>query len=119
MINNNEQYRGLAKSTNIRTNSEPKPYAPEIKKTDIRRGYIVRRFVQKTNDNFSTVSEVSINGYGMMKSNPLYRVVSLKWRITGTKEEIKKSNKASIGEQLKVMPQLKNRLVNFMEYSKI
>jgi hypothetical protein len=119
MINNNEQYRGLAKSTNIKINSEPKPHAPEIKKTDTRRGYIVRRFVQKTNDNFSPVSEVSRDGFGMMSANPLYRAVSLKWRITGTKEEIKKSNKASISEQLKIMPQLKNRLVNFLEYSKI
>ena len=56
-MNNNEQYNRLAKSTNIKTTSEPKPHVPQIKKTDIRRGYIVRSFVQKTNDNFSPVPD--------------------------------------------------------------
>ena len=40
----------------------------------------------------------------------------MKWRITGTIEEIKNSNRASISEQLSKMPQLKNRLVNLLEY---
>ena len=34
------------------------------------------------------------------------------------KQEIKDSNRASISENLRKMPQLKNRLVNLLEYSK-
>ena len=117
-MDNNEQYKGLTVSRNIKLLSEIKPHIPKISKYDINRGYIARRFAQKTNDNLSPVSEISSDRFSILRANPLFRVVSLKWRITGTKEQIKKSNKASIGEQLKVMPQLKNRLVNLLEYSK-
>ncbi len=114
-----EQYEGISRKRPFKTKSSPVAHTPTITDRDIRRGYIKRFFGQQVNDNFSTITEVSQRNFSTISSNPFFRVVSLKWRITGTKEEIKKSNKASISEQLKVMPQLKNRLVNFMEYSKI
>ena len=51
-----------------------------------------------------------------MTKNPLFKSTKLKWRIDGTIEEIKNSNRASISEQLSKISQLKNRLVNLLEY---
>ena len=89
-----------------------------LNKKDFNRGYIVRHFAQKVNDDFSPIIEISQSGLNRIRTNPLYRNVSLRWRLTGTPEEIKNSNRTSISEKLKPMPQLKNRLVNLVEYSK-
>ena len=97
----------------------PLPYKPKLDKKDFNRGYIVRHFAQKVNDDFSPIIEISQSGLNRIRTNPLYRNISLRWRLTGTPEEIKNSNRTSISEKLKLMPQLKNRLVNLLEYSKI
>ena len=118
-MDNNEVYRKLARNIS-NSNLKGKAYAfkPKVDKNDIKRGFITRRFAQQCNDNQSPITEISENTYGNIQSNPLYKVVKMKWRITGTKEEVKNSNRASISEQLSVIPQLKNRLVNLLEYYK-
>ena len=60
--------------------------------------------------------EISESNLNKISINSLYRVSSFKWRISGTKEEIKNSNRNIITENSKKMPQLKNRLVNLIEY---
>ena len=118
-MNNNEVYRKLVRNIS-NSNLKGRVYAfkPKVDKNDIKRGFITRRFAQQCNDNQSPITELSQNTYANLQSNPLYKIVSMRWRITGTKEEIKNSNRASISEQLSKMPQLKNRLVNLLEYSK-
>tara|TARA_Y100000768_G_scaffold287207_1_gene221472 strand:+ start:2611 stop:2970 length:360 start_codon:yes stop_codon:yes gene_type:complete len=119
-MDNNKIYKKLARSIS-NSNLKGKVYAfkPKVDKIDIKRGYIDRRFVQQCNDNQSPVTEISSNTYGNLQSNPFYKVVKLRWRIVGSQQEIKDSNRASISEHLRKMPQLKNRLVNLLEYSKI
>ncbi len=119
-MDNNQIYRKLAKNIS-NSNLKGKIYAfkPKIDKNDKIRGFIERRFVQQCNDNKSPITEISKNSFGNLKSNPLYKLVQLRWRIDGTKEEIKNSNRASISEHLNKMPQLKNRLVNLLEYSNL
>ena len=112
-----EQYNKSKKNRlDSRTKSLPRAFKPKLSKKDYRRGFIERRFAQKVNDNFSPIIEVSESGFTRIRINPLYKSISLRLRISGTKEEIKDSNRASISEQLKLMPQLKNRLVNLIEY---
>tara|TARA_Y100000741_G_C18257709_1_gene559588 strand:+ start:271 stop:708 length:438 start_codon:yes stop_codon:yes gene_type:complete len=112
-----EQYKKSKKTRlDTRTKSTPNAFKPKLSEKDYRRGFIERRFAQKVNDNLSPITEISESGFGKMSINPLYRATSLKWRISGTKQEIKDSNRASISEQLKLIPQLKNRLVNLIEY---
>ena len=114
-----EQYNKIKKLKNFNLNSEPIPFKSNITNNDTKRGYITRYFVQKTNDNFAPIIEVSKPNYIIVEKNPLFKSAKLKWRIDGTKEEIKNSNRASISEHLSKVPQLKNRLVNLLEYSKI
>ena len=116
-MDNNEVYRKLARNIS-NSNLKGKVYAfkPKVDKNDIKRGFIERRFVQQCNDNQSPITEISKSSYGNLQSNPLYKLVKLRWRIDGTVEEIKNSNRASISEHLRKMPQLKNRLVNLLEY---
>ena len=116
MIN---RYKKVSTFQNFNLSVNPFPFVPKIKDVDVKRGYILRRFSQKVNDSQSPIVEVSENNYLQLAANPLFKVVKMKWRIDGTKEEIKNSNRASISEQLSKMPQLKNRLVNLLEYSKI
>ena len=118
-MDNNEIYRKLARNiSNSNLKSRVYAFKPKIDKNDFKRGFIERRFAQQSNDNQSPVTEISNNTYGNLQSNPLYKLVKLKWRISGTKEEIKNSNRVSISEHLGKMPQLKNRLVNLLEYYK-
>ena len=112
-----QQYKS-AKKGRLDTKIVGRPYAfkPNPNSKDYNRGYIVRYFSQKVNDNFAPITEISKSGFNQLKSNPLYRCISLRWRISGTKEEIKSSNRISISEKLKLMSQIKNRLVNLIEY---
>lgn len=113
-----EQYNKIKKIKNFNLKSEPIPFKYNINSNDIKRGYITRYFVQKTNDNQAPVIEVSNPNYTVMGKNPLFKSAKLKWRISGTEEEIKNSNRVSISEHLGKIPQLKNRLVNLLEYYK-
>ena len=113
-----EQYKKIKKLKNFNLKSEPIPFKNDINSNDIKRGYINRYFCQKSNDNLAPVTEVSKSNYSVIQKNPLFKSIKLKWRIDGTKEQIKDSNRASISENLRKMPQLKNRLVNLLEYSK-
>tara|TARA_B100000886_G_C20348228_1_gene459680 strand:- start:25 stop:387 length:363 start_codon:yes stop_codon:yes gene_type:complete len=114
-----KQYKSAKKGRrDSRIVGTPLPSKPKLNQKDFNRGYIVRHFVQKVNDDFSPITEVSQSGLNKIKTNPLYRSVSLRWRLTGTNEQIKNSNRASLSEKLKIIPQLKNRLVNLIEYSK-
>tara|TARA_B000000565_G_C23653663_1_gene327655 strand:+ start:402 stop:761 length:360 start_codon:yes stop_codon:yes gene_type:complete len=113
-----KRYKKVSTFQNLNLVAFPIPYVCRVKKADIKRGFIERRFVQKVNDRLSPVTEVSQNNYLQLAQNPLFNTIKLRWRIDGTKEEIKNSNRASISEHLGKMPQLKNRLVNLLEYSK-
>ena len=111
-----KRYKKVSTFQNLNLVAFPIPYVCRVKKADIKRGFITRRFTQQCNDNQSPITEISENTYGNLQSNPLYKLVKMKWRIDGTKEEVKNSNRASISEQLPKIPQLKNRLVNLLEY---
>lgn len=112
-----KQYQRAKKGKkDSRLKSIPSAFKPKIVDKDYKRGYIIRRFAQKVNDDFSPIIEISESNLNKISINSLYRVSSFKWRISGTKEEIKNSNRNIITENSKKMPQLKNRLVNLIEY---
>ena len=112
-----KQYRKAKKGkSDSRLKSIPKPFKPTLTSRDYKRGFITRRFAQKVNDDFSPIIEISDSNFNKMSINSLYKVASFKWRISGTKDEIKNSNRAIVSENCKKIPQLKNRLVNLIEY---
>ena len=64
-------------------------------------------FSSKVNDDFSPIIEISESNLNKISINSLYRVSSFKWRISGTKEEIKNSNRNIITENSKKCHNLK------------
>lgn len=91
---------------------------PSPKENDYVRGYIVRYFVQKANDLNSIIYEVSKNRYSSIQTSDLYTNISLDWRITGTPEEIKKSNSASLTIASKTIPKIALYLPNLLQFHK-
>ena len=55
-----KQYQRAKKGKkDSRLKSVPSPFKPKIVDKDYKRGYIIRRFAQKVNDDFSPIIEIS------------------------------------------------------------
>jgi hypothetical protein len=93
-------------------------YLPTPTDFNYNQGYITRYFLQKANDFDSPIYEVKQNALSKYDSNSFYNVVSLDWRLTGTKEEIKKSNSASIRLASVKMPKIALYLPNLIQFIK-
>ena len=91
---------------------------PTITKSQYQRGYIVRSFVQKSNDTSSHIFEVSNESIIKYNSNPFYISVTLDWRLTGDPIEIKKSNTASLRIASETIPKISLYLPNLLQFYK-
>ena len=95
-----------------------KPFIPEPSDSDYKRGYITRHFVQKVNDENSTIYEITGFNSNRITMNSFYLTTKLNWRISGTKEQIKDSNSKSVKLTSKDMPKLMMYLPNYLQFSK-
>ena len=77
---------------NVKVNA----YIPTPTDADYKKGYLVRYFVQKANDDNSPIFEIKKQALTKFSSNPFYLTTSLDWRLVGTDEKIKNSNSASV-----------------------
>ena len=96
-----------------------KTYVPTPEENDYEVGYITRFFLQKINDSDATIYEINSYFLEVVDSNGLYKVQSIKWRITGTPQDIMDSNKKSISFVLENMPKLSLYLPNLLQFAKI
>jgi hypothetical protein len=94
-------------------------YLPELTNDDYTRGYVVRNFVQKVNDDAATITEIDGNNHTEIQANAYYKIVKIKWRLIGTPQEIMDSNKASIGLVISEMKNLKLYLSNLLQFAKV
>jgi hypothetical protein len=94
-------------------------YLPELTNDDYIRGYVVRNFVQKVNDDAATITEIDGNNHTEIQANAYYKIVKIKWRLIGTPQEIMDSNKASIGLVISDMKNLKLYLSNLLQFAKV
>ncbi len=92
---------------------------PTPNDNDYRRGYIVRYFVQKVNDENSYVYEVSSKSHSALLNNPLYNIVSLDWRLIGNSDQIKESNSKSVKLASQRMKAISLYLPNYLQFAKI
>lgn len=92
---------------------------PTPTETDYRRGRIERFFVRKTNQRNGLIFETSKEQTGVLRNSPLYTVVDLDWRITGTEEEIRTSNRKSIQRAAAELPNIKLYLPNLIQFARI
>ena len=93
-------------------------YLPVPNEFDYKRGYLVRYFLQKANDFDSPIYEVKQSAMMKYASNSFYTVVSLDWRLVGTKEDIKKSNSMSLKLASVKMPKIALYLPNLIQFIK-
>jgi hypothetical protein len=110
--------------TSIRT------HIPDPTDSDYKRGYIARYFTQIANDTNSIIYEINSTTFSRLQTNPMYVVVSLKWRITGPKEttyredgqlldmSVAESNRKAILLHYDKIPNLKLYLPNLLQFYK-
>lgn len=95
-----------------------KAHAPIVDEQDLERGYIVRCFVQKSNDTESPIIEVNQKSISFYQANSFYIIVELKWKVTGKRDEIREANSKSVKLASKVLPALNLYLPNFLQFTK-
>lgn len=93
-------------------------YIPTPSENDYKRGYLVRYFIQKLNDTKAPIYEIKRQAINKFSANPFYVTVSLDWRLTGTREEIKLSNSESVKIASEIIPKLPLYLPNFLQFHK-
>ena len=95
-----------------------KTHVPIIEISDIRRGYIVRYFIQRFNDDNAMIYEVSDVQFQKFIDDPFYNTIKLEWRIVGTVDEIKFTNERSVKLASKKMPGIIFYLVNYLQFGR-
>ena len=86
---------------------------------DYKRGYIVRYFIQKANDNDAPIFEIKKQYVSKYRNNSFYRVAIIDWRVTGEHVDIKRSNSASVSLGCKDIPSLYLYLPNLLQFCKL
>lgn len=113
-----DRYRDLSKVPNTYFNTKVVAHIPTPTENEYIRGYLIRYFIQKLNDTTSPIYEVKTQSVNKFSANPFYVTVSLDWRLTGTREEIKLSNSESVRIASEIIPKLKLYLPNLLQFYK-
>ena len=116
---NLDRYNKIVKLPNSYDKTTIVTYLPVPNDFYYARGYIIRHFLQKANDFDSPIYEVKQRALSKYSTNSFYTVVSLDWRLTGTKEEIKQSNSASLRLASNKMPKIALYLPNLLQFHKV
>ena len=93
-----------------------RPFIPNPNEKDYKRGYIVRYFVHSVNNSATPIFEVNKPGYLKYSINSFYKTVQLDWRLTGSPEDVKKSNRISIQIASDVISKLSLYLPNLLQF---
>lgn len=93
-----------------------KVFIPSPTKLDYTTGYIVRYFVQKSNDISSPIYEISKNSFTKIDDTPFYSIVVLDWRIKGNSLDVIKSNSISVQIASEQIPKLPLYLPNLLQF---
>lgn len=117
-MNINDTYKKLTNSKFNYLNVKVVASIPNLTDADYTRGYVTRYFTQKTNDGGSPIFEVSNTEFSKLASTVLYSTTSLRWRLIGSIEEIKKSNKVSVQLASTIITNLKMYLPNLIQFTK-
>ena len=119
-LQNNYRYGSLLLDMNF--NVTPPvliSHIPELSDFDYEVGYVFRHFAQKSNDENANIIEIDESNQIEIKMDGYYRVVTIKWRITGKPQEIMDSNKVSIQLVNTEMRNLKLYLSNLLQFAKV
>lgn len=104
----------------------PKIYNLNVTQSDYDNGYIIRYFAKKIND--AKVIEIIEDNYNQISSQ-LFTKIMIKWNLTGIlrnsyvngklyERGIYEKNLEELNTAAKTMPELKNFITNYTQYSK-
>jgi len=113
-----DRYKEISKLNSSFKKKKISTFIPEPTDKDYRNGYVKRYFIQKANDNSSPIYEIKRTSFSSFDNNSFYVAVSLLWRIRGDREEVKKSNQASVKIAGEVIPKLYLYLPNLLQFHK-
>lgn len=84
---------------------------------DKKRGWVERFFVRQVNNEDARIIEVNRPQYTELKLNHFYTSISIRWKITGKKEDVIKTNAGISVKRDKEFPGLDNKLrKDFLKY---
>jgi hypothetical protein len=130
MVNeiNQELVDGYKKARGIVVmQASPTPFVPRPTKNDYKFGEIKRYFAQQANQENGIIIEISENQFTSLRKDPLFIIVSLRWKISGSRTDkteeiagqpvktivgVKTANEAAIRQAAKTMPGIRNKLSN-------
>lgn len=113
------------------SNIKFKTHIPRPTDKDYKAGYIRRYFAQRTNDKSSPIFEIDKFVFEKLKSTVSYQVISLRWRISGSKipkydfngnqidKGVGNSNSITIKNKSHLIPNLKLYLPNLLQFYKM
>ena len=93
-------------------------YVPSPTNEDYKSGYITRFFVQQLNDINSPIYEIKAKSVAKFQNKSFYLVTSLDWRLTGSPDDVKKSNSASVRIASQTIPKIQLYLPNLLQFYK-
>lgn len=102
----------------------PKAYFPKVTDVDYRRGYITRYFVKLKANKDSTITEVKEQDYKKYANSDVFnavgffQTVALRWKITGTREEVIMGNTRIVDSKETLMKGLSIKLSNRIQFMK-
>lgn len=109
-------YKNLAKPEKLEFAKEKKN-APT--KKDYDNGFMMRYFLRQINNPQSKIIEVDKSQFNKFKLEDFYIKLEIKWKITGSIEEITNINLNILNQYDKKLPGIKSLLENkLIEYSK-
>jgi hypothetical protein len=91
---------------------------PKPTEDDYKIGYIQRYFIQKSNDNTAYIYEVDSSNFLDFQLSPYFKTSIIRWRISGSTDEISESNSKSIKIGMASIPSLHLYLPNTLQFSK-
>jgi hypothetical protein len=91
---------------------------PSPTETDYKIGYIQRYFIQKRSDESAYIYEVEKYVYADILFNDFFKGVVLKWKISGSREEVREMNRKSVSYASTNMKTLPLYLPNYLQFHK-
>jgi hypothetical protein len=91
---------------------------PNPTSDDYKIGYIQRYFIQKKSDESAYIYEVEKYYYTDILTNPFFKGIVLKWKISGNREEVREMNRKSLSYVSKDMKTLPLYLPNHLQFHK-
>ena len=85
-------YSKVANNLNLFKIDTPNTIVPSPTDTDYQLGFIRRYFCQKANDSHSYIFEIDEDEYEKLQESPFWKVLDMKWRISGPSEKIYKDD---------------------------